>query len=218
MPRIVAISDSHGHHEALELPAGDVLVHAGDFSLHGVELEEARGFLEWFASRPHPHKVLVLGNHELSAEREPARFRALVPPSVHLLHDSGATVAGLRFWGAPWTPIFFDWAFMLPRGPMLREKWDLIPTGIDVLVTHGPPYGHGDGAPPRMSRHWKAVGCLELLQAVRRVRPRLHVFGHIHAGYGLSESDEAPGTVFANAAVCTESYAPTNPPLVVTLR
>lgn len=214
--RIVAISDTHGMHEQLELPDGDLLIHAGDFCGHGT-LDEAEAFVAWFAARPHRSKLLVAGNHELWVETDLPAFRAMIPESVTFLHDSGAVLQGLRCWGSAWTPTFYDWAFMLPRGEALRAKWDQIPAGIDVLVTHGPPYGHGDLAPPHFSKHPRAVGCLELLLAVRRVRPRLHVFGHIHAGHGVTQSDEVPGTRFMNAATCTERYEPTNPPLVLDL-
>lgn len=214
--RIVAISDTHGFHDALTLPEGDLLVHAGDWSRRGSE-EESRAFLAWLGRQPHRDKVLVAGNHDWFFQREPAAARALIPPGVTWLQDEGATLGGVRLWGSPWTPEFCQWAFMLPRGGALRARWERIPTGTDVLITHGPPYGHGDAArlterlPPR------AVGCLELLLAVRRVRPRLHVFGHIHEGHGTSRSDELQDTVFLNAAVCTVDYEPLNPPLVVDL-
>ena len=213
--RIVAISDTHGAHEELELPAGDVLVHAGDFCRWGVDFDEVRAFLAWFAAQPHPHKVLIAGNHDLVVEREPAAFRALVPTGVTYLEDSAAEIGGFHFWGSPWTPEFYDWAYMLPRGEPLRARWDLIPAETDVLITHGPPYGHGDVALPHVREHPSAVGCAELLSAVRRVRPRLHVFGHIHEGHGVSLSDELPETVFANAASSTVDLRGLHPPLVL---
>jgi Icc-related predicted phosphoesterase len=100
-----------------------------------------------------------------------------------------------------------DWAFNLQRGPALREKWALIPEGTDVLITHGPPFGILD-----WTARGERVGCEDLLEAVRRVKPRLHVFGHIHEGYGEHEQD---GTRFVNASICTEAYQPTNAPIVV---
>ena len=214
--RIVAMSDTHGFHDQLEVPAGDVLVHAGDWSRRGTR-DESRAFLEWLAGQPHAHKLIVAGNHDIFFEREPAEARAMVPANVTWLHDTGAELDGVRFWGSPWTPEFFEWAFMLPRGEPLRARWELIPAGTDVLITHGPPYGHGDLAVPFGLPGQRAVGCLELTLAVRQVRPRLHVFGHIHEGYGSSRSDEAPTTLFVNAAICTVDYQPTQPPLVLDL-
>jgi 3',5'-cyclic AMP phosphodiesterase CpdA len=214
--RLVVISDTHGFHGQLVLPDGDVLVHTGDFCRHGTR-DEYVDFLRWFAGQPHPHKLLIAGNHDMAVERDLDEFRAALPAGVTYLHDSGTVVDGVRFWGSPWTPIFYDWSFMLPRGEMLREKWAAIPDDTEVLLTHGPAYGHGDLAPPHLSRHRKVVGCLELLLAIKRVRPRLHLFGHIHGGHGVSLSDEVPFTRFVNAAICTEGYEPTNAPVVVDL-
>ena len=214
--RIIAISDTHGCHEELDLPDGDLLVHSGDFCRWGTDLDEVRAFVEWFASRPHPHKVFVAGNHDLIVEKDLAAARALVPDGVTFLHDSEAVVGGLRVYGSPWTLVFFNWAFMRPRGAPLRERWDLIPSGLDLLITHGPPYGHGDLARPFGEEHRRAVGDVELLAAVRRVRPRLHVFGHIHEGYGVTRSDDVEETLFVNAASCREDDG-LDPPIVVDL-
>ena len=85
----------------------------------------------------------------------------------------------LRIWGSPWQPWFHDWAFNARRGPEIDAKWKLIPEGIDVLVTHGPPAGFGD-----MCDHGEAVGCADLLRHLGRIKPRLHLFGHIHEDRG----------------------------------
>ena len=86
---------------------------------------------------------------------------------------------GLRIWGSPWQPWFHDWAFNLRRGPEIDAKWKRIPEGIDVLVTHGPPAGFGDRC-----HDGELVGCADLLRHVDRVKPRLHLFGHIHEDRG----------------------------------
>lgn len=205
--RIVCLSDTHSRHAGLAVPAGDVLVHAGDLTGMGSpeEVEETAAFLR---ALPHPHKVVIAGNHDFLFQHEPDRARRSVE-GLGYLEDGEATVAGLRFWGAPWQPWFLDWAFNLPRGAPLRAKWERIPAGIDVLVTHGPPLGHGDRT--HDGRH---VGCADLLAAVRRVGPRLHVFGHIHEGHGITR--EGP-TTFVNASVCTHDYQPLQSPLVIDL-
>ena len=133
----------------------------------------------------------------------------------------GPEVAGLRVWGSPWQPWFYDWAFNLPRGPALREKWDLIPYDTDVLITHGPPFGFLDGA-ARPASGWsdqdevsvEHLGCEELRRALDRVRPRLHVFGHIHEGYGRGQLAD---TILVNASNCDEDYRPVNAPVVIDL-
>lgn len=217
--RLVCVSDTHNRHAALEVPEGDVLVHAGDFTLKGTR-EEVRAFDLWLGSLPHRHKLVVAGNHDWLFERSPEEARQLLTQARYL-QDSGASVEGVRFWGSPWQPWFLDWAFNLQRGAPLREKWDLIPEGVDVLVTHGPPHGVRDTVAKTLPRvvaglmgEGRHAGCEELLHAVARVRPRLHVFGHIHEGYGRETRDDVE---FVNASCCDERYRPVNPPLVVDL-
>jgi Icc-related predicted phosphoesterase len=217
--RIVCLSDSHNRHAALRVPDGDVLLHAGDATMHGTA-EEVAGFDAWLARLPHRHKVVVAGNHDFLFEREPEAARALLKSAVYL-QDSGVEVDGLRIWGSPWQPWFFDWAFNLPRGAALKEKWDLIPEGTDVLITHGPPHRILDRVAGPTSRvmatvtgRGSHVGCEELREAVFRLRPRLHVFGHIHESYGQESRD---GITFVNASTCNRSYRPANPPVLVDL-
>lgn len=205
--KIVCISDTHGSHTDIEIPAGDVLIHAGDATCEGA-LKEVAGFCNWFASQPHKHKILIAGNHDWLFERDPGLARSLTK-GFHYLEDSEVNVGGLSVWGSPWSPEFNGWAFNLPRGPRLAQKWDLIPVNIDILVTHGPPRGILDLTPTG-----EMVGCADLTRRLMAANPLLHVFGHVHSGYG--ELLEA-GTQFVNASICDESYAPTNKPVVVEL-
>jgi Icc-related predicted phosphoesterase len=177
---VVAMADTHGHHSKLVVPDGDILIHAGDLTERGTrpQLEDAR---EWLRSLPHAHKVLVAGNHDFLFETEPAAARALFEDFIYL-EDHEATVAGLRIWGSPWQPWFYSWAFNLHRGATIDEKWRLIPEGLDILVTHGPPAGYGD----RCS-DGRLVGCEDLLRHVGRTKPRFHLFGHIHEARGQWE-------------------------------
>jgi len=204
MIKIVAISDTHAQHRALEVPEGDILVHAGDLTKMG-ELDSVADFNEWLGSLPHPHKIVIAGNHDFCFEREREASEALLTNCTYL-HDASATVMGARFWGSPWQPWFYNWAFNLRRGEEIRRKWDLIPENTDVLITHGPPYGHGD-----RTDGGELVGCRDLLEVVERIRPVLHVFGHIHEGYGVSASDQ---TTLVNASNCDSHYEPVNPPVV----
>jgi predicted phosphodiesterase len=204
--RIVCISDTHGLHDRLAVPEGDILVHAGDLSVRG-ERNEIESFDRWLGTLPHAHKVLIAGNHDFAFQDEPAA-RSWITNALYL-QDEEATVAGLRFYGSPWQPRFFDWAFNLSRGAELRAVWDKIPSGIDVLVTHGPPAGVLD-----QTDDGRRVGCADLLEAVQRVAPRLHVFGHIHEAHG----ERAEGrTLFVNACSCDLRYRPVQPPIVVEL-
>lgn len=207
MPRLVLLSDTHGLHDRVRVPDGDVLVHAGDLSRAG-RPREVEAFASFLARLPHAHKVVIAGNHDFLFEREPAAARGYLEGVAHYLEDTEVTAAGLRFWGSPWQPWFHDWAFNLPRGAALAEKWALIPAGVDVLVTHGPPHGVLD----RVARGGAAVGCEALAEALPRVAPSLHVFGHIHEGYGAVRVGP---TWCVNASTCDLGYQPVQPPVVV---
>ncbi len=202
--KIVCISDTHNN--TPDVPDGDLLIHSGDATGMGT-LEEVCGFLEWFTALPHPEKVFVAGNHDFLLQSDP---EAVVMDGLTYLRDSGATIGGLRLWGSPWQPEFHNWAFNLPRcGEELRERWALIPDDIDILITHGPPFGHLDANKAGMR-----LGCEELAKAVERVKPRLHCFGHIHEGYGITRNED---TIFVNASICTLRMKATNAPIVVDL-
>ncbi len=190
--RLVLISDTHGFHD-IDVPEGDVLIHAGDGCKRGT-VDEAREWAEFLRRQPHRHKIVIAGNHDRCFEHDLGEARPLMH-GLDYLQDSGCERAGVRFWGSPWQPWFFDWSFNLQRGPALAAKWALIPDATDVLVTHGPPMGVLD-----RNLHGDPVGCEELRLAIRRVRPRVHVFGHIHEGYGTAVVDR---TLFVNASTCT---------------
>jgi Icc-related predicted phosphoesterase len=206
--RVVCISDTHGQYRGLTIPDGDLLVHAGDITTYGRPLE-FQDFNDWLGELPHTHKVVIGGNHDAALALQSADFGRDILSNAHYLQDSEVVVGGVRIYGAPWTPAFKDWHFMLPRGSAeTRRKWAKIPTGIDILLTHGPPAGKCDYD---ASGSYYA-GCDYLREAVLKVRPRYHVFGHAHASYGVQMGEF---TTFINASIMTRAYIPTNPPIEV---
>ncbi len=191
--RIVAISDTHGQHRRISIPDGDILVVAGDWT-YGEQISSLNVF---FRGLPHKHKVLIAGNHDFILERHPEAAGEL--KDCLYLMDSSVTVMGLKFYGSPWQPRFFDWAFNLDR-PELKTVWAKIPSDTDILITHGPPYGILD---VNNERHH--CGCHELAERLKTVRPKLHIFGHIHEGYGWKEVN---GTLYVNASICNVRNVP----------
>jgi len=187
--RIVCVSDTHGSHRYTEVPPGDILVHGGDCTLCG-SLEDVEEFNRWLGTLPHKHKVVIAGNHDGCFQEQPAEARARITNATYL-EDSGCTIEGLKFYGSPWTPLFGDWAFMLAETE-LADKWALIPSGLDVLITHGPPHGILD-----LTNRNERAGSLTLLHRVHEVKPRLHMFGHIHEAAGRSDTVD---TIFLNAS------------------
>jgi predicted phosphohydrolase len=204
--RIVIVSDTHGYHDSVQIPDGDVLIHAGDGCSRGT-VEEVEAWMNALRRLPHAHKLVIAGNHDFLFETDPEIARPLTAGLTYL-QDSDVTIAGLRFWGSPWQPWFLSWAFNLQRGSEIAAKWSLIPDDTDVLITHGPPARILD------ETRDGPVGCEDLLRTVERIKPRLHAFGHIHEGYGA----EVHGpTLFVNASTCTLRYRPKQIPVVVDL-
>ncbi len=221
--KILLVSDTHGLHNSIRLPFADVLIHAGDLTSSGTDSQVAAA-AKWLGSLPHRHKIAVAGNHDWLFERQPTLAATLLRSAgVTYLQDSGTSVDGLSIYGSPWQPEFMHWAFNVRRG-QLTKYWKQIPTGLDILITHGPPYGILDQRVPPGTRRlspWEDeepfagsehVGDEELLAVVGRAKPRVHVFGHIHSGYGTSKNEH---TVFYNASLCDDQYEPVHEPWVI---
>jgi len=206
MTKLVIISDTHGIER--KLPDGDILIHCGDFTSNGT-FHQLKQFIQWFRSQPHQYKICVAGNHDIIVQETECKY-LFSDSDIIYLEDQLAIVKGLRIYGSPWTPTFFDWAFMKDRGEPIRAMWNLIPENLDVLITHGPPMGVLDVS-IYSNTH---VGCADLLTRVLEVKPRLHIFGHIHYGYGQIERD---GIKFINACQLNEQYQPVNKPVEVEL-
>lgn len=203
--KVVAISDTHMRHRDINLPEGDILIHAGDVSSKGTK-DQIVDFLSWFANQAHQHKIFIAGNHDFMFERRGREIREYIPDNIIYLQNSGTEINGIKFWGSPVQPEFYDWAFNVERGDKIKRYWDLIPVDTDVLITHGPPFGILDSSITR-----KSQGCEELLIAVEKINPKYHIFGHIHEGYGTCTNGI---TSFINASVLNEKYLYTNDPIV----
>ena len=207
--KFVAISDTHCRHHNLRLPKGDVLLHAGDICYKG-QKDEVVDFLKWFSQQPFQYKIFIAGNHDFFLESAKAsEIEKLIPENVTYLNDCSITIEGLKIWGSPVTPWFFNWAFNRHRGEEIKTHWDLIPADTAVLLTHGPVLGIHD-----MVINSQRVGCRDLLDKVKEIKPRVHVCGHIHEGYGTLQKF---GVKFINASVLNESYELVNKPVVFTL-
>lgn len=211
---IDCISDLHGSFP--KLAGGDLLIVAGDLTARD-EPKQHIDFLWWLADQDYKKVVLIAGNHDGYYEKSLNKIE-FTTYGVTYLQDSGCEFEGLKIYGSPWTPEFCNWHFMLPReSDELKAKWDLIPNDTDILITHGPSYGILDTTcqfPTKFDR----CGCPLLREAVERVKPRLHVFGHIHWSHGqVLLKHEGPNTICVNAAYMDEDYQPVNKPIRIEL-
>lgn len=215
---ITLISDTHTKHRYCEKDLykgqGDLLIHAGDFMNSGYDENDIWEFLQWFENQnQYKSQIFIAGNHDRFFQNHPEKTKDILIeyPNVCYLQDCPITYISeegkesCKIYGSPWQPEFYQWAFNLPRqGEDLREKWFLIPSDTDILVTHGPAFGHGDEAP-----YGGHVGCELLRERIDEFHPKIHVFGHIHAGYGYKFHN---GTHFFNASVLGETYNYENKP------
>lgn len=227
--RIVALSDTHGYHKQLQVPDGDLLIHAGDFSMRA-KSHHVIEFAQWFKSLPHQHKIIIPGNHDAACENRGAWASELFSPAIYLEHATrevmGYTIFGSAYSSSLQEPS--DWFFDYPRySACSKTLWDRIPENVDILVTHAPPHGIMDLVPhPRFGED-PHVGDENLLERVKKVQPRIHIFGHIHEGYGVYRPDyvdmfghEDPkdfNVGFYNVCVCDGNYKPINPITVIDL-
>lgn len=221
--KITLISDTHTKHHKVtkDLPGGDLLIHAGDFMSSGYSPYEAEEFFKWYDGiNNYDTKILIAGNHDRLMETDPEWAKGILTgyKTIEYLQDEECVLyfdgpngdwpeENVHIYGSPWQPEFYNWAFNLPRnGAEMKARWDAIPTWTDILVTHGPPFEYldipGGGQPIR-------VGCEMLRERVDVVRPKIHVFGHIHGSHGYYYNGH---THFFNASVLNERYDYANLP------
>lgn len=217
--KIVLLSDTHGKHKQLSVPEGDMIIHAGDLTPMGRHRDVVK-FLNWYSQLPHKYKILISGNHDfyfqdndfITISRETGLSinpKVVTGEQIVYIQDAMIEVEGIKIYGSPWTPTFFHWAFMLDRGESIRQKWNALPEGMDIIVTHGPPRGILDNN--RQNFH---AGCDDLLERMKVVKPKYHVFGHMHEGHGVENYD---GITYINPSILNDDYMVTNNPIVINI-
>ena len=211
MITVVAISDTHL--KEFDIPFGEILIHCGDALLHG-DMQELNKFAKWWNALPHPNKIYVPGNHCRIFEFKENEARAMLH-NTHVLIDQTIEIGGLKIHGTPQTPEFCGWAFMhLDNREGLGKYFDLIPDGLDILVSHGPPKGFLDDAP---SDPGAGVGSVELLKAIERAKPKYVLVGHIHCGrtQGIGGIDNYGSIQIINCSNVNERYKYAYPPRII---
>ena len=180
---VVCVADTHGEHERVSVPAGQVLVVAGDYTRYGRE-EHARNLNEWLGRQPHAHKIVVQGNHEANASWK-ERAREILSNAILLINES-VEVEGYSFHGTQ-----FYWPMKSGEN---NPCFGLIEPGTDVVIAHGPAAGRVDG------NH----GCESLRAHCERVNAKLVISGHIHHAHG--HTSDRNGRLWVNAACCGKHH------------
>jgi Icc-related predicted phosphoesterase len=194
--KFCCISDTHGIHRGLDIEPCDFIIHSGDI-FRKSKIEDILDFIDWFSSLPAVYKVLVAGNHDRFIDREKLNFLKLIEDKIFYLENSGIELEGIRFWGSPsvkWCAPYRHFAYS--NEAEAEEIFSLIPENIDILITHGPPFGILDS-----ENGWDGIthhGSKSLLKNVLSIKPKYHIFGHVHKDYGIFKNEH---TVFINSCI-----------------
>lgn len=206
---IALISDTHQYHDTVEVPPCDILIHAGDYSSYG-DMNELIKFNQWLGTLDQAKNIVCIdGNHDIFAYKSHSTARALFSNAIYL-RDELVEVQGLKIWGSPWSKKFGNWAYMTSEEELL-VKYQRIPEGVDILISHQPAYGILDKV-----ENAGSVGSISLRDEVfNRIKPRLVTAGHLHLNGGLTKTEQ--GIIFANSAICDEDYNPSREPILLYL-
>lgn len=227
MTKIVCVSDIHGH--LIDIPECDILLISGDICPtcdHSILFQQEwlnTNFINWRRQQPAKHVIFCAGNHDFVFERTSLGFR---PHPIKAnqtwlcyLQDDCIECCGLKIYGSPWQKPFFSWAFNMPEEEMAR-KWALMPDNVDIIISHGPPYGYGDYVPNTytangtMLPQGEYTGSRSLLKRIDEVQPKLVCYGHIHCGHGEWERGK---TKLVNASIVDGNYQPVYKPVIYNL-
>ena len=206
--KFVGLSDTHGKHHSVVVPEGDVIIHCGDITQKS-NLSEVTDFIKWFSGLHFQYKILVAGNHDrFIGKRKPEFYKLINDNKIEYLENSLVRINGFSVWGSPFTLNHAGIGAFTYNGHSEAELiWSNIPDKIDILVTHAPPRGFKDFSRAENGN----AGCLALREKVLSVRPRFHIFGHIHESYGI---EQYGGSVFINASLTNCSEEIVNDPVV----
>lgn len=179
--KIWHISDTHAQHNLLEIPKNiDMVIHSGDSTnYHDIVRNQPEFdlFIEWFANLPIKHKILIAGNHDAWALKQYNKNKIKNLGIIYLEHEF-EFIEGKLIFGSPYTPTFGNWHFMKDRSK-LHQYWEELSTGIDILVTHGPPKFILDLSYNK-NHQLEYCGDNSLFKKVMEIKPKYHLFGHIH--------------------------------------
>lgn len=248
--KIQCISDTHGRKWTTQIKKCDILLHCGDISPVDMPhdyLTQKQWFYDVFLDELNSLKdrvgnvVFIAGNHDaflysdFCLNKDTSEFNDALPDHVHYLADEEITIDGVRIYGTPWcslpkwanldNPV---WNFSQPDED-LKQIYDTIPEGLDVLITHGPAHTFCDQILDETLMEKKKrkrpdestfLGSKSLIQKINNLKnkPKYVLSGHIHSaehsGKHLPQSD----VEFRCVSYLNESYLPEYDPFTFEMK
>ncbi len=200
--KITCISDLHSKIPILK--KGDLLIIAGDIGI--LNEQHLTDFIDWVCHLNYKYIVWCSGNHDIfSEELYKKGIKPMMPKNVYYLLNSSVTIEGIKIWGSPFSPYYNDWSFMHFL-PQLKKIWAKIPEDTDIVITHAPPFAINDVV------NGISQGCPGLRDRIKDIKPKYHIFGHIHEGYGIYQDEY---TTYINCSLMDEAYYMANDPVVI---
>jgi len=204
-------SDTHGFADLLKVPKDlDIMIFSGDCSNVRDPYNnepEVRAFIDWYKRQNATYKIFVAGNHDTSIEKNLVKPKDFTDNGIIYLENDFIIIEDLKIWGSPFSPTFGDWSFMRSRDKM-DKLWKHIPEDTDILVTHSPAKSVLDLSYNRDGK-LEFCGCSSLMKHVERVKPKLHLYGHIHCVKNIRNAGTMKvanlDTIFSNGSVVTDN-------------
>ena len=204
--KILPLSDIHGNFDILEYVLNEIPKDSYDVVTVSGDVWEGTSptpKIKWAKFQKNIDKpiVMIQGNHDFWAS---STFDDI--PDIHLLHNEVIEIDGVKFFGTPHTVNFGNWNWMNSEDNLF-EMWDnIVPKNIDVMLSHGPPFGHCDNCnqPVYGNTADSKLGSKSLLAILLDKSPKYVFCGHIHTGNRTSVLEN--GTKIYNVSCLDEAY------------
>jgi len=204
--RIVALGDTHTQHRDVKVPAGDVLIFAGDGEFRSAS--DLIDFNDWLSNFKHKHIIAIAGNHDFFCEKYPNEVKKYLTKAIYLKEEKYILPNRMSVWGSPMTQMFMNWAFMETDENLDRYYWSKISKNTDILLVHGPAYKHLDVGRPIYGN----LGSKTLGERIKKMKIPYVIHGHIHGSYGIEKIED---TTYINCSVLDEDYQLVNEPIII---
>ena len=209
--KIICTGCTHGSLPVI--PSCDLFLLSGDICPvynHSVEFQVDwlnKTFLPWWKDIPCYAAYFIPGNHDFVFQSKQYQNVSDELKEECLIDEEGE-YDGLLIYGTPWVPYLPGWAYCI-NDIAAMQRYERIPPGINLILSHSPPFGYGDRV--TTGEH---VGSKPLLKSIDKIKPEYIVNSHIHEDFGQYQYND---TTIYNVSYLNEQYIPTNNPVEINI-